>query len=68
MSNKRNLKSRKRTTKTVTNKKDIRRVKHSRRKNSLSKEPDVSEDKGFFTSTEYEIESRKIHYGYFDRY
>lgn len=59
------LKQRK-TFKAVSNQRLDRRVKQSRRKKSLSK--DTIEDKGFLSSTEYEIESRKIHYGYFDRY
>lgn len=59
------LKQRK-TFKAVSNQRLDRRVKQSRRKKSLSK--DAIEDKGFLSSTEYEIESRKIHYGYFDRY
>lgn len=63
------LKQRK-TFKAVSNQRLDRRVKQSRRKKSLS---DINlcneqQDKGFLSSTEYEIESRKIHYGYFDRY
>ena len=62
----RKILKKKRTFKAVSNQKVNRRVKQSRRKKSLSK--DTIEDKGFLSSTEYEIESRKIHYGYFDRY
>lgn len=63
----RKILKKKRTFKALSNQKlTNRRVKHSRRKKSLSK--DTIEDKGFLSSTEYEIESRKIHYGYFDRY
>lgn len=63
------LKQRK-TFKAVSNQRLDRRVKQSRRKKSLSNIDLCNEqqDKGFLSSTEYEIESRKIHYGYFDRY